>query len=41
MTMAAPITELGQGFWIGLGVATALAVFGLLQLLFARAAHRG
>jgi hypothetical protein len=33
--------EIREGFWLGLGVAAALAVFGLLQLWLARAAHRG
>lgn len=33
--------EIKEGFWLGLGVAAALAVFGLFQLFLARAAHRG
>lgn len=37
----AAATQLREGFWIGLGVSLALAVFGLLQLLFSKAAHRG
>ena len=33
--------EIKQGFWLGLGVAAALAVFGLLQLFLSKAAHGG
>lgn len=35
------VTEIKDGFYLGLGVAAALAVFALLQLVLARAAHRG
>lgn len=33
--------EIKEGFWLGLGVAAALAVFALVQMWLARAAHRG
>lgn len=39
--MAAAMGEIREGFWLGLGVAAAIAVFGLFQLFIARAAHRG
>lgn len=39
--MATGTAELKQGFWIGLGVAIALAVWAALQMLIAKAAHRG
>jgi hypothetical protein len=35
------ITEIKEGFWLGLGVAAAIAVFALVQMWLARAAHRG
>ena len=33
--------EIQKGFYVGLGVAAALAVWGLIQLFLSRAAHRG
>jgi hypothetical protein len=33
--------EISKGFYLGLGVAAALAVFGLFQLFLAKAAKRG
>lgn len=32
--------DLKTGFWLGLGLALALAAFGVVQLLILRAAHR-
>jgi hypothetical protein len=32
--------EIKTGFWVGIGVALALAVFGAVQLLILRAAHK-
>lgn len=35
------VSEIKEGFWLGLGVAAAIAVFALAQMWLARAAHRG
>jgi hypothetical protein len=37
----AAVAEIKEGFWLGLGVAAALAVFAVIQLAIAKAAHRG
>lgn len=38
--MAAAV-EISKGFYLGLGVAAALAVWGLVQLVLAKVAKRG
>lgn len=37
----AAVPEISKGFYLGLGVAAALAVFGLFQLLLSKGLHRG
>jgi tetrahydromethanopterin S-methyltransferase subunit B len=39
--MASPSAELKHGFWIGLGVSLALAVWAMVQMLIARGFKRG
>lgn len=39
--MVSPTIEIQHGFYVGLGVALALAVWGLVQMLLARAGKRG
>lgn len=39
--MSPAISEVRQGFYLGLGVAAALAVWAIAQMLLSRAAKRG
>lgn len=39
--MASAASDIRYGFWLGLGVALALLVFGILQALTLRAVHKG